>query len=291
MDDRAPLADLGRLVADVLERDRLGVVNEICVPPSKSIPRFSPLTMSAPTVITSTTPEIANQIFRLPMKSICIHGPLLAGRAHEPRAVEPRKPASSPSIARVAKTAVTIEMAVPTSSMSAKPFTPAVASDEEDERRDRRDDVGVDDRVEALRVARRDRRAHGFARARLLFDAFEDDDVRVGRDADRQDHPREARQRHRHVEEQDHRVEEDGVDPEADHRDQAEEAVDEQQEERDERSGRRPPPQRLPQRVLAERGRDLRLRQRAEVHGQRAGLEDERDLLRLVVVADAGDLR
>src|SRR5207244_2744044 len=38
-----------------------------------------------------------------------------------------RKPASRPSIARVAATAVISEIAVPISSMSAKPFTPAVA--------------------------------------------------------------------------------------------------------------------------------------------------------------------
>ena len=40
-----------------------------------------------------------------------------------------RKPASSPSIARVAKTAVTTDIAVPISSISAKPLTPAVASE------------------------------------------------------------------------------------------------------------------------------------------------------------------
>ena len=38
------------------------------------------------------------------------------------------KPASRPRIARVAATAVIIEIAVPISSMSAKPFTPAVAT-------------------------------------------------------------------------------------------------------------------------------------------------------------------
>ena len=39
-----------------------------------------------------------------------------------------RKPASSPSIARVATTAVTSEITVPSSSISAKPFTCAVAA-------------------------------------------------------------------------------------------------------------------------------------------------------------------
>jgi hypothetical protein len=39
-----------------------------------------------------------------------------------------RKPARRPSSARVAKTAVTIEIAVPIRSISANPRTPAVAS-------------------------------------------------------------------------------------------------------------------------------------------------------------------
>ena len=39
-----------------------------------------------------------------------------------------RKPESSPSIARVAATAVNIESSVPISSMRAKPFTPALAT-------------------------------------------------------------------------------------------------------------------------------------------------------------------
>ena len=39
-----------------------------------------------------------------------------------------RKPASRPSIARVAATAVISEITVPISSISAKPFTPAVAT-------------------------------------------------------------------------------------------------------------------------------------------------------------------
>ena len=39
-----------------------------------------------------------------------------------------RKPASRPSIARVAATAVTSEITVPIISISAKPFTPAVAT-------------------------------------------------------------------------------------------------------------------------------------------------------------------
>ena len=144
-------------------------------------------------------------------------------------------------MARVAKTAVTIDIAVPISSISAKPLTPAVASEKRTSAV-----IAVTTFasmiVEALAVAGRDRRAHGLAGARLFLDAFEDDDVRVGRDADREDHPGEARQRQRDVEEQDRAVEERGVDAEADHGDEAEEAVEDEQEDRDERGGRRSPP-------------------------------------------------
>ena len=152
---------------------------------------------------------------------------------------------------------------------------------EEDDRRDHRHDVRVDDRGEALAVAGRDRGPHGFARAHLLLDAFEDDDVRVGRDADREDQAGEARQRHRDVEDEDRPVEEDAVDGEADDRDDAEEAVDDQQEERDGDEAADAGDQRLAERVLAERGRDCVALDLRELDRQRAGLEDEREVLRL----------
>ncbi len=49
-------------------------------------------------------------------------------RAHEAGVANQRKPASRPSIARVAATAVTSEMTVPISSISAKPLTSEVAT-------------------------------------------------------------------------------------------------------------------------------------------------------------------
>ena len=55
-DLRALLAELRRLGADVLERDRLPAsVDVIFVPPSKSIPRLRPLIPIASDEITSTT--------------------------------------------------------------------------------------------------------------------------------------------------------------------------------------------------------------------------------------------
>ena len=115
--------------------------------------------------------------------------------------------------------------------------------------------------------------------------------MRVGRDADRQDHAGEAGQRQRHVEDEDRRVEERGVDAEAEHRDEAEEAVRDQEEDRHEHHARDRRPQRLVQRVLAERRRDLRLRQRLEADGQGSRLEHEGEVLRLGERVEAGDLR
>ncbi len=105
------------------------VVKTICAPPVKSIPKLSPRTASETRLIAITAPEIANQSRRRPMKSIwsqrpfCVPAaPMNAGFSNQ------RKPARRPSIARVAATAVTSETTVPMSSISAKPFTSAVAN-------------------------------------------------------------------------------------------------------------------------------------------------------------------
>ena len=125
----------------------------------------------------------------------------------------------------------------------------------------------------------------------LFLDAFEDDDVRVGGDADRQDQAGEARQRQRDAEEQDRGVHERGVDAEAEHRDEAEEAVEEEQEERDDDQAADRRDLRLLQRVLAERRRDVGALERDELDRQGAGLQHEREVLRLVEARHAGDLR
>jgi hypothetical protein len=92
----------------------------------------------------------------------------------------------------VAATAVISEMTVPIISIRAKPFTPAGRPANSTQRRDHGHDVRVDDRVEALGVAGLDRGAHGLPGAHFFLDPFEDDDVRVGRDADRQDQAGES---------------------------------------------------------------------------------------------------
>ena len=63
------------------------------------------------------------------MKSICSHfAPCCPCAPMKRGLLNQEKPASSPSIARVAATAVTSEITVPIRSISAKPLTPAVAT-------------------------------------------------------------------------------------------------------------------------------------------------------------------
>ncbi len=93
-------------------------------------------------------------------------------------------------------TAVNSETIVPTPSVKAKPLTPGGREDEEDERGQQGDHVRVDDRRDPFSVADADRRAHTSPGAHLLLYSLEDDDVRVGRDPDRQDQPRDPRQGH-----------------------------------------------------------------------------------------------
>ena len=80
------------------------------------------------------------------------------------------------------------------------------------------------------------------------------------------------------------------VDREPEDRDDAEEAVEDEQEERDEDQADDRGVARLAERVLAERRGDVGALDRDELDGQRAGLEHEREVLRLLLRRDAGDL-
>ena len=91
---------------------------------------------------------------------------------------------------------------------------------------------------EALPVALRDGGAHRAPGAHLFLDAFEDDDVRVRCDAERQHEAGESRERQRDIEEEDRGVEEGRVDSEPDDGHDAEEAV---EESRKIATSRRPP--------------------------------------------------
>jgi hypothetical protein len=118
----------------------------------------------------------------------------------------------------------------------------------------------------------------------LLFHAFEDDDVRVRRDAEREDQARDARQGHRDRDQLDQREEVQRVDAERDRRDHAEHAVEDDQEERDDDEAGDARLQALIERLLAERGRDLRARDERELQRQRADLEDLRESWALWIV-------
>ena len=187
-------------------------------------------------------------------------------------------------------TAVSIEIAVPIRSISAKPRTRRGGDPEQHECRDRGDDIRIDDRGEAFGVARLDRRAHAAACARFLLDALEDDDVRVGGHPQCQHEPREAGQRQGDVEEEDRGVQECGVDAEAEHGDETEEAIKDEQEQRDQEQADDGRLLRLVERVLTQRGGDRRLVERDELDRQGSGLQHEREILRLADREAAADL-
>src|SRR3712207_9401239 len=72
--------------------------------------------------------------------------------------------------------------------------------------------------------------------------------------------------------------------------DHAEDPVEEQQEERDDDEAGRARDEALVERLLTERRGDLRLRDQLELHRQRAGLQEVRELLRGVDGEPALDL-
>ena len=106
---------------------------------------------------------------------------------------------------------------------------------EEDECGQQGDDVRVDDRRDPAPVAGGDRAGHGSPGAHLLLYSLEDDDVRVGGDADRQDQARDPRQGQRDRDQFDQGEEDDPVGAQRQRRDQPEEAVEDEQEEDDQR--------------------------------------------------------
>ena len=188
--------------------------------------------------------------------AIC--GPLRRrrGSAGERRSFE--RP-SVPRTARVKTTAVNSETSVPTPSVKAKPLTPAGREAEEDERGQQGDHVRVDDRRDPLAVAGGDRRQGRVAASDLLLYSLEDDDVGVRSDADRQDQAGHSRQRQRDRDQLHQREEEDGVDEQAERRNDAEEAVVDDQEEDDQDQADEAGLQALVERLLAERRRDRAL--------------------------------
>ena len=104
------------------------MLKSILEPPVKSIPSFRPVVAMLIAPIVRTTPEIANHSFVLPIRSYFFQ--------RSPVPIDPStrgelmklNPLRRPSIARVATTAVKIDVATPIRSISAKPFTDDVAA-------------------------------------------------------------------------------------------------------------------------------------------------------------------
>ena len=247
------------------------------VPDSKSMPKFRPLPPIASAPISRITPDIEKNHFDAPMKSKR-PAALAARRRRARRAARcSRERPIVPRTAWVAQHRGEQRDERADAEREGEALDPGRREDEQDERDHERHDVRVDDRREALACSPCAMpAATDLPAADLLLDAFEDDDVRVGRDADREDQARDARQRQRDRDELDQREQVDRVDDQRADRDHAEHAVEDEQEQRDDREADDARDQALVQRLLAERRRDLRLRDQLELDRQRAGLEQVR---------------
>ena len=249
------------------------------VPDVKSMPKFSPLPPIESAPISRITPDIEKNHFDAPMKSKRQRLPARCAptrrRAREEAAAAERR---EYRLRRHHGREERDERA--DAEHEGEALHAGGREHEEDERRHHRHDVRVDDRRQALSVAGGDRRRHGLAGAQLLLDALEDDDVRVRRDADREDHAGDARQRQRDAEQLDQRVEVDAVDQQRAGRDHAEHAVEGDQEQRDDEQADGAGDQALVQRLLAERRGHLRLRDQLQADRQRAELDQVREVLR-----------
>ena len=244
------------------------------------MPKLSCLVASASAPTSRITPEIEKNQRLAPMKSKCQRrpspeAPSALGRAQQPVRL------MLPSSAWVKTTAVSSETIVPTPRVKAKPLTPGGRQHEEDEGGQQGDDVGVDDRRDPAFVAGADRARHRASRPHLLLYSLEDDDVGVGRDADRQHQPRDPRQGQGDRDQFDQGEEDHPVGAQRDRGDQAEEAVVEEQEEDDQGEADDPGLDPVVERLRAERRRDLGLADQLQVDRQGADLQRRRQFLRL----------
>ena len=256
------------------------------------MPKFRPLPPIASAPISRITPDSGEEPLRRAHEVEASTSGASACRRRARSGCEIRRRAAHRAEDRLGRsTAVNSETSVPMPSMNAKPLTPAVA------RTNRMNAImnvttfASMIAVRPLLVARGDARGHRSAAADLLLDAFEDDDVRVGRDADRQDQARDARQRQRDRDQLDQREEVERVDAQRADRDHAEDAVEDEQEQRDDREADDAGDQALVQRLLAERRRDLRRGDQLQLDRQRAGLQQVREVLGRLDREAARDLR
>ncbi len=254
------------------------------------MPRFSPLPPIARAPIRRIVPDSEKNHFEAPMKS---------KRSARRRRAAPsiagwptsRERPIAPSAACVASTAVNSESSVPMPEREREALDFGGGQREQDEGGHERHHVGVHDRREAALVARGDPRRDRAPRADLLLDALEDHDVRVRRDADREDQPGDAGQRQRDRDRLDQREVVDAVDRDARDGDHPQHAVEGQQEEAHDQEAREHRQQALVERLFAERGGDLRLGDQFQLDRQRARLQLVGEVLRGGEREAAGDLR
>ena len=162
-------------------------------------------------------PTAEKNHFDAPMKSKRDRALRLSPAPSAERLRRIRDPRMLRMIACVASTAVNSDSMVPMTSTKREALDPRRGEDEEDERDEQRDDVGVDDRREALLVARGEAARTRICPARTSsFTRSKIDDVRVGRHPQCEDQARDARQRQRDRDQLDDRVEVERVDDQRD---------------------------------------------------------------------------
>ena len=189
----------------------------IRLPDSKSMPRLSCLVANAIAPIARITPESEKNYFEAPVKSNFQRRPSpLAPSAG--RRVQDLRAAEQPEDRLGEEHGGEQRDDRADAEREREALDPRGRQPEEDERGQQRDHVGVDDRRDALAVALGDRGQHRSPGAHLLLDPLEDDDVRVGGDADRQHQAGDTRQRHRDRQQLDQREVEERVDEQAERR-------------------------------------------------------------------------
>ena len=158
------LAVVGRDLAHrACRRASACVLNVICVPPLKSMPRLRPRTPSE--IDAGDDDRAGDREPQVPAPHEVDLQPLrrlLPVRAHEARVVEPAEAAEQAEHrARRRDRGEQRDQRCRSAASARSPSRAATAIEEQHERGDRGDDVRVEDGVEALAVAGRDGGAHG----------------------------------------------------------------------------------------------------------------------------------
>ena len=246
----------------------------IRVPDSKSMPKLSCLVASASAPTSRITPEIEKNQRLAPMKSKCQRMPSPRGAERARRAQQPRAAhAAEQRLGEDDRGQQRDDRA--DAEREGEALDPRGREHEEDEGGQQGDDVGVDDRADPAFVAGGDRARHRAPRPDLLLYSLEDDDVRVGGDADRQHQPGDPRQGQGDRDQFDQGEEDDRVGAERD-RARSGRGSGSRGAGRGSTSGEADEPRLEPvvERLAAERRRDLGLADQLEVDRQGADLQE-----------------